>query len=174
MASVAEARRSPFSADPHHQGLHKSIPILPSSASSSNLTPPRDPMDITPSTLPTMGPPVLSSPVGERNGIAQEPPTIGEPEKTTNGNGSSTPVGAAAAAQQPKVVQTAFIHKLYKCVCPIAARLDATANATTACLKTKAFSTSFHGPAATRALSCHLQASFPKSCRTCIWSFDLF
>lgn len=24
-------------------------------------------------------------------------------------------VGAAAAAQQPKVVQTAFIHKLYKC-----------------------------------------------------------
>jgi hypothetical protein len=34
---------------------------------------------------------------------------------TTNG-GSGQPVGAAAAAQQPKVVQTAFIHKLYKLV----------------------------------------------------------
>lgn len=30
-----------------------------------------------------------------------------------NGNGNPAPVGAAAAAQQPKVVQTAFIHKLY-------------------------------------------------------------
>ncbi|KAL0265239.1 Flocculation suppression protein [Diplodia seriata] len=37
---------------------------------------------------------------------------------TTNGNTSSNGpgIGAAAAAQQPKVVQTAFIHKLYKYV----------------------------------------------------------
>ncbi|KAL9064875.1 MAG: hypothetical protein Q9157_007671 [Trypethelium eluteriae] len=58
-----------------------------------------------------MGPPMLSSPSGDRHpeqningGVAEQPTT----------NGSSAPaVGAAAVAQQPKVVQTAFIHKLY-------------------------------------------------------------
>ncbi|KAF2464674.1 uncharacterized protein BDR25DRAFT_94600 [Lindgomyces ingoldianus] len=112
MASAAEVRRSPFSADSHTQGIHKSIPILPSSTGSSTLTPPRDPMqvDITPATLPTMGPPVLSSPVGDRNGASQ--PTNGDSDGVTNG-ASAPAIGAAAAAQQPKVVQTAFIHKLY-------------------------------------------------------------
>ncbi|KAF2712229.1 hypothetical protein K504DRAFT_373782 [Pleomassaria siparia CBS 279.74] len=66
-------------------------------------------MDITPSTLPTMGPPILSSPVGERNGGGQN--IHGEDGSAMNG--SAPAVGAAAAAQQPKVVQTAFIHKLY-------------------------------------------------------------
>jgi hypothetical protein len=66
-------------------------------------------MDITPSAVPTMGPPVLSSPVGDRNG------TNGDADSATNGN-AATAIGAAAAAQQPKVVQTAFIHKLYKSV----------------------------------------------------------
>ncbi|KAF2871993.1 HSF-type DNA-binding-domain-containing protein [Massariosphaeria phaeospora] len=111
MASAAEMRRSPFSADPHHQGLHRSIPILPSSSASSTLTPPRDPMDIAQSVLPTMGPPALSSPVGERSGLN---PTINVDSDPSTTNGASAPaVGAAAAAQQPKVVQTAFIHKLY-------------------------------------------------------------
>lgn len=110
MASTADSiRRSPFSADPHGSAMHKSIPILPSSSGSS-LTPPRDPMDITPSTIPSMGPPVLSSPVGDRNGVNQT--SGGESDPATNGN-SVPAIGAAAAAQQPKVVQTAFIHKLY-------------------------------------------------------------
>jgi hypothetical protein len=143
MASVAEARRSPFAADPHHQGLHKSIPILPSSTGSSHLTPPRDPMDITPSTnLPTMGPPLLSSPVGERNGTHQEQSANCDSDsKLTNGSGTGTPVGAAAAAQQPKVVQTAFIHKLYKCVCPIGLQLETATDANAACSRTKPYST---------------------------------
>lgn len=69
-------------------------------------------MDVTPTAPPaTMGPPLLSSPVTERqttNGNA-------EPIITLNGQ-SGPPVGAAAAVQQagPKVVQTAFIHKLYR------------------------------------------------------------
>ncbi|KAJ4305302.1 Flocculation suppression protein [Kalmusia sp. IMI 367209] len=72
-------------------------------------------MDITPSALPTMGPPMLNSPVGDRNVANQDQQnTNGDAEgKVANGNGIATPVGAAAAAQQPKVVQTAFIHKLY-------------------------------------------------------------
>lgn len=59
-----------------------------------------------------MGPP-QSSPNGERQAEQQQNEQSGQ-----NGqNGSSSQlVGAAAAAQQPKVVQTAFIHKLYKSV----------------------------------------------------------
>lgn len=116
MASVAEARRSPFAADSHHHpALHKSIPILPSSTGSSHLTPPRDPMDVTPSALPIMGPPMLNGPAPDRNSALQEQHANGDAEgKMPNGNPNPAPVGAAAAAQQPKVVQTAFIHKLYK------------------------------------------------------------
>lgn len=114
MASVAEARRSPFSGDPHNPNLHKSIPILPSS--SPRLTPSRDPMDITP-TSSAMGPP------NERNAtvsfqLQSQREGNGDSENTSPPNGNTAPaVGAAAAAQQPKVVQTAFIHKLYKYVC---------------------------------------------------------
>ncbi|CAA9966535.1 hypothetical protein PTNB73_07925 [Pyrenophora teres f. teres] len=114
MASVAEARRSPFSADPHNPNLHKSIPILPSS--SSTLAPPRerdrDAMDITPTSASTMGPPT------DRNGSSafqSHSQREGNGDSgNTSPNGNAAPaVGAAAAAQQPKVVQTAFIHKLY-------------------------------------------------------------
>lgn len=42
-------------------------------------------------------------------------PGPGDQQQHEDANGtSSQPVGAAAAAQLPKVVQTAFIHKLYK------------------------------------------------------------
>lgn len=71
-------------------------------------------MDITPSAAPSMGPPVINSPAVERNGTNQTTTTETDGAAT---NGTSGPaVGAAAAAQQPKVVQTAFIHKLYKYV----------------------------------------------------------
>ncbi|KAH9809592.1 transcription factor, partial [Teratosphaeria destructans] len=43
---------------------------------------------------------------------SSERPQESTPQPESNGGGSQ-PVGAAAAAQQPKVVQTAFIHKLY-------------------------------------------------------------
>ncbi|KAF2198930.1 hypothetical protein GQ43DRAFT_137583 [Delitschia confertaspora ATCC 74209] len=109
MAS-AEIRRSPFQLDHHSQGMHKSIPILPSSTGSATLIPPRDPMDITPSPAPSMGPPALNSPVGDRNGTNQT--SNGDSDGNSNGTAGQV-VGAAAAAQQPKVVQTAFIHKLY-------------------------------------------------------------
>jgi len=64
-------------------------------------------MDITPVGTASMGPPGSISP----NGVAN----------LSLGNGVSTPGGSpaqalavSAAVQQPKVVQTAFIHKLYK------------------------------------------------------------
>ena len=60
----------------------------------------------------SMGPPLLS-PNGERLGEQQH---LEHQPGSSNGHhaSQSQPVGAAAAAQQPKVVQTAFIHKLYK------------------------------------------------------------
>lgn len=162
MASVAEARRSPFAADAHalahnpnpNPSLHKPIPILPSSA--STLAPPRDPMDLAPTAPSAMGPPALNG--ADLNGDAG----------TTSPNGSLAPtVGAAAAAQQPKVIQTAFIHKLYKCVGTHSTLPTAAANPPPACSKTATSSTSSRGRAATRASSCRPRASSPKSWRTC-------
>jgi hypothetical protein len=98
-----------------------------------------------------MGPPSLNAPSADRQHLAPAHPSLlanGDADSNNssssnnnnnnhnnnnnnnnngapNGNGSSGPaVGAAAAAQQPKVVQTAFIHKLYKCVL-VSPRCDA-------------------------------------------------
>jgi hypothetical protein len=71
-------------------------------------------MDLVPTITTSMPPPAISSPATERQMSVQ---ANGDSENNTNGgngNTSSTAVGAAAAAQQPKIVQTAFIHKLYK------------------------------------------------------------
>ena len=79
--------RIPFGGD----GRTRNIPVLSSSGQHSR-------MDITP------------------------PPAHADSDRAINGaesNSLNVPnpaIGAAAAAQQPKVVQTAFIHKLYKYV----------------------------------------------------------
>lgn len=60
--------------------------------------------------------PVHSTPDNDRTGANSMTGSNGSPE-AGNSNNHATPsqtIGAAAAAQQPKVVQTAFIHKLYK------------------------------------------------------------
>lgn len=134
MAAVGRPlSRSPFQGDPHRYHSHnhhdhaqthgqvKSIPILPSAAA-----PHSDAMEVSQpqnaSNAPTapMGPPTIRSPKDERP--PEQPPQhahsdqhLQPPHQSANGSGGQ-PVGAAAAAQQPKVVQTAFIHKLYKYV----------------------------------------------------------
>ncbi|KIW08188.1 uncharacterized protein PV09_01119 [Verruconis gallopava] len=118
MAATTESvQRSPFTDPFASTGPRKSIPILPSSSSTNSPLPAAsDPMDITPSSTTsttsttTMGPPQMSSPTTDRPPNASA--TNGEYEPTSNGT-SAPAVGAAAATQQPKVVQTAFIHKLY-------------------------------------------------------------
>ena len=96
----------------YHLNLPKSIPILPSAAASA--ASPGDPMDTSHNQTSPMGPPALSSPNGDQAG-ERTPPGNDQQHQSTNG-GLNQPVGAAAAAQQPKIVQTAFIHKLYKYV----------------------------------------------------------
>lgn len=70
-------------------------------------------MDVSHSQGSSMGPP-QSSPNGERQAEHQQNEQSGQNGQNGQNGGSSQLVGAAAAAQQPKVVQTAFIHKLYK------------------------------------------------------------
>lgn len=172
MASVAEARRSPFSGD-HNPNMHRSIPILPSSGS---LAPPQDRMDITPSSTSAMGPPSLTAPSTDRQHLtpthqthAQSQLANGDSDHNAqSSNGTSAPaVGAAAAAQQPKVVQTAFIHKLYKCVHSKSEHWCAVTNTDTACSRTRVSSILFPGQAQTKASSCLPPASSQKFCRTC-------
>ncbi|KAK4570531.1 Flocculation suppression protein [Recurvomyces mirabilis] len=128
MAAVG-LTRSPFQGESHsfHSQQIKSIPILPSAAAHTTHTvPPFDAMDVSPrqqqqQSAPTasMAPPSSDNASGDKTSKAY-PSTPSEqhqhlPVRQTTTNGIAVqPVGAAAAAQQPKVVQTAFIHKLYK------------------------------------------------------------
>lgn len=82
-----------------------------------------DPMDVTPPPPPsstTMGPPTNTSPNGEHT-TTHNFTSSNAGESGISNNPSSAPTvsgaaNAAAATQQPKLVQTAFIHKLYKYV----------------------------------------------------------
>ncbi|KAI9828014.1 MAG: hypothetical protein M1832_003541 [Thelocarpon impressellum] len=93
-------------------------------SSSAHLSPHhRDMMDVTPPPPSSMGPPSNSSPNGDHapsNNHAASASGGGPPASSSNNAGSAPGMGtgpaAAAATQQPKVVQTAFIHKLYKYV----------------------------------------------------------
>ncbi|KAH0542196.1 hypothetical protein FGG08_003417 [Glutinoglossum americanum] len=107
-------QRTPFSGDPNQAGGNKIIPLLSSSTASSE-SPQGDPMDVTPTVTATMGPPVHNSPDIDQ-GNATTNATSGSAEPVNMNNSSSgfgLGAAAAAATQQPKVVQTAFIHKLY-------------------------------------------------------------
>ncbi|CAO1598463.1 Flocculation suppression protein [Xanthoria calcicola] len=106
--------QSPFMAD-SHQHRHGTVPILPSSrtggghpAETSN----GEPMDLTPPASTTMGPPNSSPELDHSGG-----PVNGMYGDALHGHGGAGLNGLSAAAatssQQPKVVQTAFIHKLY-------------------------------------------------------------
>jgi hypothetical protein len=105
MSGLADppSSRHTFTGAPDVRGKTRNLPVLPSSAHHSGA------MEITP---PSSGPTgigaVHSSPDGDR-GI-----NTNGPEPGITSNPPNPAVGAAAAAQQPKVVQTAFIHKLYK------------------------------------------------------------
>jgi len=104
MTSITEPHRgSPFDSDRMSAVHTKELPVLSSSAHTSGHSS-AEPMDLSPQTV-TKDSDMNGSPTADRH-------------DTTSGNNSeketsNQPVGAAAAAQQPKVVQTAFIHKLY-------------------------------------------------------------
>ncbi|KAL8837611.1 MAG: hypothetical protein Q9170_002454 [Blastenia crenularia] len=105
---------NPFLVD-GHQSRHGNVPILPSSSKPGEghaESQHEDAMDLTPPAVAAMGPP-NSSPemdhtIGPVNGLYGEM-SHGHNGSITNGLSAA----AATSSQQPKVVQTAFIHKLY-------------------------------------------------------------
>lgn len=72
-------------------------------------------MEVTPPSSAMMAPPARTSPDHDTNGI-QDQQHMGMGDQPSSGSlaGPNAAAAAAAGAQQPKVVQTAFIHKLYK------------------------------------------------------------
>ncbi|OQD68571.1 hypothetical protein PENDEC_c034G05006 [Penicillium decumbens] len=105
MSGLADppSSRHTFTGAPDVRGKTRNLPVLPSSAHHS-----AGAMEITPPSSRSTGiMPIHGSPDGDR-GI-----NTNGPEAGNTSNPPNPAVGAAAAAQQPKVVQTAFIHKLY-------------------------------------------------------------
>ncbi|KAJ5273984.1 hypothetical protein N7478_009109 [Penicillium angulare] len=104
MSGLAEPpSRNTFAGPPDASSRTRNIPVLSSSARHSPAA-----MEITPPSSAAPAMTVHSSPDGDRVAITTNGSEIG-----STSNPSNPAVGAAAAAQQPKVVQTAFIHKLY-------------------------------------------------------------
>lgn len=148
----------------------RTLPILSSSSANANRSSP-DKMDVSQPQVAPMGPP-QSSPNGER----QSEQNQAEHQGQNGQNGASGQlVGAAAAAQQPKVVQTAFIHKLYKSVSHLITFHAAKADRTAVCWRIRPSSTSSLGRAPTRASSCRHLLNSQKflrrscSCELCLY-----
>jgi len=105
------AHRIPFtSADPG-QSQAQTLSTLQPPALQTSATSPGDPMEITPPTTAMMAPPARTSPDHDSNGIHDH---MGGGSSSSGMAGPNAAAAAAAGSQQPKVVQTAFIHKLYK------------------------------------------------------------
>lgn len=139
----------------------RTLPIISSTPATANRS--GDKMDVSQPPVAPMGPP-QSSPNGERQSEQLQPEHSGP-----NGqNGASGQlVGAAAAAQQPKVVQTAFIHKLYKSVSCLCTRHTTKADHIAVCWKTSQYNISFRGRVPTRVSSCRHLPNSQKFLRKC-------
>ncbi|KAH6670726.1 HSF-type DNA-binding-domain-containing protein [Halenospora varia] len=107
------AQRGPFLSDNDaSQTTARTIPIIQPPILQTSAPSPGDPMEVTPPSSAMMAPPARTSPEGETNGVHDH---MGMGDQPSSGSlaGPSAAAAAAAGAQQPKVVQTAFIHKLY-------------------------------------------------------------
>lgn len=115
MATMDErAMRSNFMSNSNtSQMTTRTIPILQTPRLQTSASSLGQPMDITPPATAMMGPPSRTSPENDANG-AHDHMGMGEQPVTGSLAGPNAAAAAAAGGQQPKVVQTAFIHKLYK------------------------------------------------------------
>lgn len=107
------ARGSPFSSDSDPRQTSRTVPLRQPPIVTTSPPSPGDPMDVTTPTA-AMGPPTRTSEDSEPNGINDHMGAGDQPSSGSLAGGPNAAAAAAAGAQQPKVVQTAFIHKLYK------------------------------------------------------------
>ncbi len=94
----------------------RTVPILTPTIKTSAPSP-SEPMEITTPTNSSAPASATKSPDSETNGILHDRshPNAGQSDMSPGDNIiMPAPVAAAAAVHQPKIVQTAFIHKLYK------------------------------------------------------------
>lgn len=111
------AQRGPFMNEPDPaQTTARTVPIIQPPVLQTSAPSPGDPMEVTPPSSAMMAPPARTSPDNETNGVHDQQVGMGMGEQPNTGSlaGPNAAAAAAAGAQQPKVVQTAFIHKLYK------------------------------------------------------------
>lgn len=111
--TVERAQRSPFMNDSDLGQPARTVPILQPPTVQTSAPSPTDPMEVTPPATAMMGPPARTSEENDANGT-HEHMVMGDQQNTGSLAGPNAAAAAAAGAQQPKVVQTAFIHKLYK------------------------------------------------------------
>lgn len=113
-AADERAQRGPFMGDTQPaQTTARTVPILHTPILQTSAPPAGDPMDVTPLATASMAPPARTSPDTDANGVHDQI-MMGDQPSSGSLAGPNAAAAAAAGAQQPKVVQTAFIHKLYK------------------------------------------------------------
>ena len=95
----------------------RTVPILTPTIQMSAPSP-GEPMEITTPTNSSAPASATKSPESDANGLGDRSGgTVTHSDHPQSDNIiMPAPVAAAAAIHQPKIVQTAFIHKLYKCV----------------------------------------------------------
>lgn len=94
----------------------RTVPILTPTIQMSG-PPDSDPMDISTPTRSSGPPSSTKSPGTDTNGTSGDPmrgSNIAHPSSNNSLAMPAPPPAAAPAVQGPKIVQTAFIHKLYK------------------------------------------------------------
>ena len=98
--------------DSHLGQTARTVPILQPHTLQTSAPSPKDPMEVTPPAGAIMAPPTRTSEENDANGTIEH---MGIDQMNTGlMAGPNAAAAAATGAQQPKVVQTAFIHKLYK------------------------------------------------------------
>lgn len=104
------------------QSSFRTLPIIQQPSIHTTAPSPGSPMDVadvTPPASALMGPPSRTSPEelnGHHEHMGMGGGMMGDPMGLGSVAGPNAAAAAAAGSQQPKVVQTAFIHKLYKSV----------------------------------------------------------
>jgi len=175
MATATEsAPRTHLADGPEEPMGARTVPIAPPTIQMSAPSP-GEPMEITTPTNTSAPHSATKSPDSDVgvNGLGERSlqPSPGEQVPPDNLI-MPAPVAAAAAVHQPKIVQTAFIHKLYKYAGPhgmlpsLPLSLPSGADWwATACWRTRRSSTSSHGRPRPRASSCSHLMNFPKYLR---------
>ncbi|EXJ90936.1 hypothetical protein A1O1_04043 [Capronia coronata CBS 617.96] len=97
------------SGEPSPRPRSRSMAILPQNNDPSPNSTQEDSMQMSSPAPPNMGPPAQGSPELEQGGSGSGSGHKDQP----SGSANNTVPGAVGASQGPKVVQTAFIHKLY-------------------------------------------------------------